>query len=153
MKRLFSTLAAVSALSAFGLFLLTVLDGISKTLTKSTALTTEESALIEKLGDPKWTDYFFSFITAFILLLLGIFLIVVYVKDRATFAPAASHILSLGSIVMVMMCMKTVLDGKIALMYDSKQMFAALALTLITYAFLMVYSSITLTTKEFKRYL
>ena len=64
MKRLFSTLAAVSALSAFGLFLLTVLDGISKTLTKSTALTTEESALIEKLGDPKWTDYFFSFITA-----------------------------------------------------------------------------------------
>lgn len=152
MKKLLISLAAVSSWGAFVVLLITMLSGIRKTLLASVELTDSEKQLIEKLGNTTWTDYFFTILTLVMLLMTAVFLTVVIFKDRSCFA-SASHITSLVSLLMTVICMDSAFNGKAALLYNNVLVIASLILAVLAFAFLLFYSAMAITADEFKRYL
>lgn len=152
MKKLLISLSALSAWGAFIVMLITMLGGIRKTLLSAVELTSEERQLIEKLGNTTWTDYFFTILTLVVLLMTAVFLTVVIFKDRSCFA-SASHITSLISLLMTVVCMDSAFNGDAALLYNNVLVIVSLILTVLTFAFLLFYSAVAITADEFKRYL
>ena len=153
MKKLFSSLAASTSLAAFIIFLITVLQGVTKTLIDKAGYSEAELKLIEKLGDPTWTDYFFSFLILAMMLMLFAFLLTTLIADRKTFAPAASHIVAIICTVMTVLCAQSVWNGDVALMYNTGMVIASLILVVASYAFLLLYSAFAITSEELKRYI
>ena len=153
MKKLFSSLAASTSLAAFIIFLITVLQGVTKTLIDKAGYSESELKLIEKLGDPTWTDYFFSFLILAMMLMLFAFLLTTLIADRKTFAPASSHIVAIICTVMTVLCAQSVWNGDVALMYNTGMVIASLILVVSSYAFLLLYSAFAIKSEELKRYI
>ena len=118
----------------------------------SVTLTEAEKELVSKLGDPKWTDYFFTILTLVVLLMAAIFITVVIFKDKSNFA-SASHIVSLVAMLMMFVCASSAFEQKTALLYKNVLVIVALVLTVLMYAFLLFYSAVAITKEEFGRYL
>mgnify|MGYP003299364502 CR=1 FL=1 len=152
MKKILISLSALSGVAAFIVMLITLLGGISKTLLDSVTLTEEEKELISKLGDAKWTDYFFTILTLVVLLMAAIFITVVIFKDKSNFA-SASHIVSLMAMLMMFVCASSAFEQKTALLYNNVLVIVSLVLTVLMYAFLLFYSAVAITKEEFGRYL
>lgn len=153
MKKILITLSSLSGLTAFVLMLVTMLGGMRKTIIGSVKLTEEEQALISKLGNTKWTDYFFTILTLVVLLIAVIFITVVIFKGKCNFA-SASHIVALISMLMMFLCFDASVNGeKTALFYNNVLVITSLICTVLMYAFLLFYSAAAITADEFRRYL
>lgn len=153
MKRVFSGLASSTSLAAVIVFVITVMQAVQKTLIDKAGYTQAERKLIEELGDPAWTDYFFSFLLIAVMVMTFAFLLTTLIADRKTFAPAASHIVCLICIIMTVLCTQSVYGEDVALLYNKGMMIASLILTVASYAFLMLYSAVAITPKELKKYI
>ena len=152
MKKILISLSSLSGVAAFIVMLITLLGGVRKTLLDSVVLSEEEKELLSKLGDPKWTDYFFTILTLVVLLMAVIFITVVIFKDKSNFA-SASHIVSLVSMLMMFVCADSAFNSDAALLYNNVLVIVSLVLTVLMYAFLLFYSAVAITKEEFGRYL
>ena len=152
MKKILISLSSLSGVAAFIVMLITLLGGVRKTLLDSVVLSEEEKELLSKLGDTKWTDYFFTILTLVVLLMAVIFITVVIFKDKSNFA-SASHIVSLVSMLMMFVCADSAFNSDAALLYNNVLVIVSLVLTVLMYAFLLFYSAVAITKEEFGRYL
>ena len=152
MKKILISLSSLSGVAAFIVMLITLLGGVRKTLLDSAVLSEEEKELLSKLGDTKWTDYFFTILTLVVLLMAVIFITVVIFKDKSNFA-SASHIVSLVSMLMMFVCADSAFNSDAALLYNNVLVIVSLVLTVLMYAFLLFYSAVAITKEEFGRYL
>ena len=152
MKKILISLSSLSAVGAFVMMLITMLGGVRKTLLDTGTLTEAEKELLKELGDPKWTDYFFTILTLLTLLLTAIFITVVIFKDKSNFA-SASHIVSLIAMLMMAVCTNSAFNAEKALLYNNIFVIVSLVLSVLSYALLLFYSAVAITKEEFERYL
>ncbi len=152
MKKILIILSSLSGFASFVVMLIAMLGGIRKTLLDAVTLTDAEKALIKEVGEPKWTDYFFTILALVALLMAASFITVVIFKDKSNFA-SASHIVSIIAMLMMALCGYNELTDKTALLYSHPLVIAALVLVGVMYMCLLFYSAVAITKEEFDRYL